>query len=218
SRTYEHPAVGWWNATVRLATWATIAVLLATVRLYAQSERDRRASGGGMRLPAGPEPFYTAVEMAFAALRTGGAPFTLVYVETAGLHRSDDGDGETEVRERVMQALRGTMRRSDRIAAPRGREVSLLLSDTGADVAGIALGRMAGVLREMIQASGRLDAGALVGAVTCVEPQGDVNGVLQRAFQQMYFAPRLPGQVSISHDTFPGAQPAEPALAEPAAT
>jgi hypothetical protein len=77
---------------------------------------------------------------------------------------------------------------------------------------------MAGVLQAMIEASGRLDAGALVGAVTCTVPQGDVNGVLQRAFQQMYFAPRLPGQVSLAHDTFPGVQPVAPAIAEPAAT
>jgi hypothetical protein len=98
SRTYGHPVVGWWNATVRLATWATIAVLLAAVRLSADRERERRLPGGGLRMPAGPEPFYTGVEMAFAALRSGGPPFTLVYVDTAGLHRSDDGDGETEVR------------------------------------------------------------------------------------------------------------------------
>jgi GGDEF domain-containing protein len=202
TRHYSHPAIGYWNATVRTSTWLMIAVLLAEVRASADREADRRRTGGSRGDPRN-EPFYRAVEREHARLGDGGAPFTLVYLDLSGLHDGGTPTAQDED-EPVIARVRSVLRRGDRVASPRGREVALLLCDTEPEAAAIALERICAALRALAAEAGRPEASGVVGAVTCTASAGDLNAVLQRAYQQMYVLPRTPGQVALSHATMAG--------------
>jgi GGDEF domain-containing protein len=87
------------------------------------------------------------------------------------------------------------------VARPRGKEFALLLTDTGHDAAAVALGRLRGVLSGLAQRQGG-GASIVVGAVSCTHPASDVNQLIQRAYQLMYQAERVPGQVILAHESF----------------
>jgi hypothetical protein len=204
TRHYSHPAIVYWNATVRTSTWLMISVLLAEVRASADREAERRRTGGVRGDPRA-EPFYLAVEREHARLAEGGTPFTLVYLEVAGLHEGGPSASSRDEDEPVMARLRSVLRRGDRVASPRGREIALLLCETTPVAAAAALDRICGALRDLTGELGRPEAAAAVGAVTCTAPTGDLNTVLQRAYQQMYVVGRTPGEVALAHQTIPTA-------------
>jgi hypothetical protein len=204
TRAYSHGAIGYWNATVRTSTWVMIAMLLAEVRASADREAERRHAGGSRGDPR-VEPFYRGVEREYARLADGGAPFTLVYLEVAGLEGAGPSTPAQDADEPVIAMLRSVLRRGDRVASPRGREIALLLSETEPEAAAVALQRICGALRELACELGCPDASAAVGAVTCTAAAGDLNAVLQGAYQQMYALGRTPGEVALAHRTFPTA-------------
>jgi hypothetical protein len=57
-------------------------------------------------------------------------------------------------------------------------------------------------------ASGHDPAPALaIGAVSCTDPRCSMNRLIQRAYQVLYEAERVPGQVSLTLETMAEAQP-----------
>ncbi|MDB4950599.1 MAG: hypothetical protein JWM27_3248 [Gemmatimonadetes bacterium] len=212
SHTYSHPAISYWNATVRVGTWITMALLVSALRAAADREADRRRRAGGRaaRPPARAEPFYAALEREFEQLADGGPAFTLAYVDVAGIEGAAVPD--EDAREAVIHHLRGVLRRSDGVGSPRGREIALLLVETGPDAAPAALERIRAALAELGASSG---ISTSIGAVTCTGPVPDLNTVLQRAYQQMYFGRRAPGDVTVAHETL-GATESAPAGDGPA--
>jgi GGDEF domain-containing protein len=100
------------------------------------------------------------------------------------------------------------MRRSDLIAAPRDREVALLLGDTTPEAAQVALARLRAALEPLVEERGGTVA---LGAVTCTDPMVEPNTVLQRAYQQMYYGRRHPGEVAVAHEVLLPALAAAPA-------
>ncbi len=203
---YSHPGISYWNATARLAILAAFGVLTAELR----TARQRAARGQDLEeLPAA-ESFYRMLEQEYGRLQHHGRPVTLAYVDAGGA-RGEGGAGMEAFGEAVLDALRRTLRATDVVARPRGKEFALLLSDTGPDAAAVALRRLHGVLTALAERHGPPFSVA-VGAVSCAAPAGDLNQVIQRAYQLMYQAERAPGRAALS------LEPQEGAGLEPART
>jgi GGDEF domain-containing protein len=198
-----------WNAVVRTSIFALIAILISRLRKLddvlrardAAAEEDRKlqAGGGGA--------FYQRLTAEVAVLERHGRHFTLAYVDCwpvgsdGGTPRADLGGGE------LLEVLRKSLRAQDVVTSPRGRELALLLPDTGPAAAEVAFAR----LRARLSHDEHLLTGwsVNIGAVTCTEAPESVTALLQRAYQIMYTAPRLPGAVSIVLESEPpGAAPA----------
>jgi diguanylate cyclase (GGDEF)-like protein len=189
---YSHPGIPYWNAFPRLAIFAAFGVLAA--ELYTARERAARDQDEEGLPAAG--SFYRMLEQEYARLLRYGRPVTLAYVDAGGV-RGDAGAGGEAFSAAVLETLRKTLRASDVVARPRGKEFALLLSDTGPDAATVALQRLHGVLSALAERRGA-PYGVAVGAVSCATPSGDLNQVIQRAYQLMYQAERAPGQVTLS--------------------
>lgn len=197
--TYSHAYVPYWNATVRLVIFAVVALLSAEVGHLAEALR----AGGQVSVDLGGS-FYVVVEREFARLVAEGHPLTLAYVD-AGPPSPDDGVRDAPADDwptRVAETARATLRASDVVARPRGRELALLLPGTGPDAAGRALERLRAALEALPRHEGPLPP-LMIGAITCVAPPDDLNHVLQRAYQLMYTAPRA-GRVTLQAETFAG--------------
>jgi diguanylate cyclase (GGDEF)-like protein len=196
---YSHPGIPYWNAVARLAIFAAFGVLAAELR----TTRERAARGPEEDgLPAAGS-FYRMLEQEHARLLRYGRPVTLVYVDAGGL-RGDPGAAGEAFAAAVLDALRGTLRATDVIARPRGKEFALLLADTGADAAAVALQRLHGVLTTLAEGQGTFSV--VVGAVSSATPASDLNQIIQRAYQLMYQGDRIPGQVTLSLESFTDAE------------
>ena len=200
---YSHLAIPYWNAVARFAIFAAFGVLAGELR----TARERAARGPEEESLPAAGSFYRMLEQEHARLLRYGSPLTLAYVDSGTL-RGDPGPGGEAFAASVLDALRGTLRGTDIVARPRGREFALLLADTGHDAAAVALGRLHGVLARLAQ---RHAGGAtvVVGAVSCDASAPDLNDVIQRAYQLMYQADRAPGQITLVHESLEAATTVE---------
>jgi hypothetical protein len=209
---YSHPGIPYWNTVPRLAIFAAFGVLAAELR----RARERAARGpDDDALPAAGS-FYRMLEQEHARLLRYGRPVTLAYVDP-GAVRGEPGAATEAFSNAVLETLRGTLRGTDVIARPRGKEFALLLSDTGPEAAAVALERLRGHLRELAARQGG-SASVAVGAMSCASPAADVNQVIQRAYQLMYQATRTPGEVTVCLESLadaPDDAPAAPAARAP---
>jgi GGDEF domain-containing protein len=191
---YSHLAIPYWNAVARLAIFAAFGVLAGELR----TARERVARGPDEEgLPAAGS-FYRMLEQEYARVLRYDRPVTLAYVDAGGV-RGDPGPGGEAFAAAVLEALRSSLRGTDVVARPRGKEFALLLADTGPDAAAVALGRLCGVLGKLAQRQGG-GASIVIGAVSCTSPASDVNHLIQRAYQLMYQADRAPGHVALAHE------------------
>ncbi|HEX6040901.1 GGDEF domain-containing protein [Longimicrobium sp.] len=188
---YSHPGIPYWNTVPRVAIFAAFGVLAAELRKA--RERAARGADDDALPPAG--SFYRMLEQEHARLLRYGRPVTLAYVD-AGAVRGEPAAATEAFANTVLDTLRGTLRATDVVARPRGKEFALLLADTGPDAAAVALERLRGHLREAAAQQGG-SASLAVGAVSCASPAADINHVIQRAYQLMYQAARTPGEVTI---------------------
>ena len=201
---YSHPAIPYWNAAARLAIFAAFGILAAELRRARQ--RPVRGPEDEPLPPA--DSFYRMLEREHARLVRHGAPVTLAYVDAGGVRADGSACGEAFAAA-VLDTLRHTLRATDVVARPRGKEFALLLTDTGPDAARVALERLRAVLAAFTARQG-VTCSIAVGAVSCAAPGGDLNQVIQRAYQLMYQAERSPGQVTVSLERIEGPPP-EPA-------
>lgn len=202
---YSHGGIPYWNAVARFAIFAAFGALAGELR----RTRLRAAAGPDEDgLPAAAS-FYRMVEQEYARVARHGRAFTLAYVDAGGV-RGEPGAASEALAAAVLDALRSTLRGTDVIARPRGREFALLLADTGPQAAVVALGRVRGVMARVVEGQG--GAGSIViGGVSCTAPVVEANDVIQRAYQLMYQAQRAPGEVALAHEAL-----GEPASAETA--
>lgn len=201
---YSHPLIPYWNAAPRLAIFAAFGILAGELR----AARERVARGPDEdSLPAAGS-FYRMLEREHGRLRRQGAPLTLAYVDAGGVRAEAIGTGEA-FSSAVLEALRRSLRGTDVVARPRGKEFAVLLADTGPDAAAVALRRLQGVLQALAERHGTAFCVA-IGAVSCTGRGGDVNQVIQRAYQLMYQAERAPGAVALSHEAVSGSTLPEP--------
>ncbi len=187
--TYSHPGIPYWNTVPRLAIFAAFGVLAAELRKA--RERAERSEEDGM--PAAGS-FYRMLEQEHARLVRYGRPVTLAYVDPGGLRPEA---GLEACSDAVLAVLRGTLRATDVVARPRGKEFAVLLADTGPDAAAVALARLQGHLSDLAARQGGAASVAL-GAVSCAVPTAELNAVIQRAYQLVYQAERVPGEASLA--------------------
>ena len=202
---YSNPAFAYWNAVPRLAIFAAFGILAGELR-SARARAARPPDEEG--LPAAGS-FYRMLDQEYARMLRYGRPVTLAYVD-AGHVRGEPGGASELFSDAVLETLQGTLRGSDVVARPRGREFALLLADTGPEAASVALERLRGRLAGLAQRHGG-GASITVGAVSCTGPAAELNHVIQRAYQLMYQADRTPGQAAVTIESVGDAQPAHSA-------
>jgi diguanylate cyclase (GGDEF)-like protein len=188
---YSHPGIAYWNAFARLAIFSAFGALAAELR----SARERAAGAADEDGLHGAGSFYRMLEREHGRLARGGRPLTLAYVDAGGV-RGEGGAAVEAFGAAVLDALRRTLRGTDLIARPRGKEFAVLLADTGPEAAAVALERLRGALARLAERQGG-GLAVTIGAVSCEVPARELNDVVQRAYQLMYQAERAPAQVTV---------------------
>lgn len=182
-------AAAGWNATLHLATFLVVAVVLAALR----RERDAVRTLAGTDHLTGVQnarAFQALVELELSRALRYNRPFTLAYMDVDGLRAVNEEWGHTagdQALRLVATTLRENIRGMDSVSRLGGDEFALLFPETGKEAAEVALRK---IQHRLVAAMGdrSLALTFTIGAVICVGAPESVDDLIQRAEALMYAA------------------------------
>jgi diguanylate cyclase (GGDEF)-like protein len=188
-RPHDQPLVPYWNAAVRVGFYAVMVVILAKLRVALAHERNLSREDPTTGI-ANPRAFFewgaTEVERA----RRFRRPITVLYIDCDDFKGVNDQFGHAtgdEVLREVAQALRGAVRDVDFVARVGGDEFAVLLPETDAAGAEVAVSRLVELLSRGMARCGR-SVTFSVGAATFASGLGSLEEAIREADRLMYAA------------------------------
>lgn len=182
---YSHPAIPYWNASVRLGFFITVAITLVSLREALDRERalartDPLTGLHNMR------SFLELSTVASERARRHRDAYSILFIDINGFKAINDGSGHAAgdaVLIEVAHKLKQRLRRTDLLARAGGDEFVVLLERTTASAAE----RLADELRTHVTASAADQRVSLsIGVAESTTADGDVEAVLRAADQAMY--------------------------------
>jgi diguanylate cyclase (GGDEF)-like protein len=186
---YSSPVYWVANTIVHAASFATVGVLIATLRAAVTRERQFGCTDALTGL-LNTRAFYGETEAILALCRRKGRPVTMAYVDLDDFKDVNDTLGHRagdELLRTVAETLRQSTRPSDLCARLGGDEFAVLLPELDAAAAAVPLERLRSRLSQAA-ASTRRPVSASIGAVTFPTVPDSVDAMVVAADAQMYRA------------------------------
>jgi diguanylate cyclase (GGDEF)-like protein len=188
---YSHPAVPYWNVTVKLLVFLTVVELLS--RLKTSLEREKQlARKDDLTGVSNRRSFFESAQIEIDRTHRYKRPFTLAYFDVDNFKQINDALGH-ETGDRALRTISDTIekniRSTDILARIGGDEFVLLLSETGFDQSHAVIEKINGLLVERM-AKKKLPATFSIGVVTFLRPPANVDELLKKADSLMYTAKR----------------------------
>lgn len=188
-RPHIQPLVPYWNALVRLGFYVVVVVILAKLKVALEHERNLSREDPTTGI-ANPRAFFEWASREVERSRRFKRPVTLLYLDCDEFKTVNDRQGHVvgdEVLREVGQALQGAVRDLDFVARVGGDEFVVLLAETDAAGARVAVRRLQDLLSgEMARHSRSVTFS--IGAATFVTGLGSVEEALREADSLMYSA------------------------------
>lgn len=180
-------AVPWWNAVVRLAFFAMVVFILVALKQALGEEQALARVDTLTRVP-NVRRFREQAEFELRRTERTGQPLSLAIFDVDDLKMVNDRYGHAAgdaLLVTVARAWMHALRSTDLIARLGGDEFAVLMPDTSAGAALVALqkGREAALVAI---GEGGWPASLSIGAVTFVDGEADVEGLLRHADTLMY--------------------------------
>jgi diguanylate cyclase (GGDEF)-like protein len=180
-----------WNAIVRLGVFLVIGGVVAALRRSLERQRHL-AESDPLTGVANARRFDETAEKEFARARRYRHQLTLAYLDLDNFKQVNDGFGH-RTGDRVLQIVAETIQRharpSDLLARMGGDEFAILMPETNAEQASLALERIRGVLGVRMAASG-WPVTLSVGIAEWSEEVDSIDRLFSRADSLMYEAKR----------------------------
>jgi diguanylate cyclase (GGDEF)-like protein len=180
-------AVPWWNAGVRLAFFAMVVFILAALR-QALGEEQRLARVDALTRVPNVRQFSEQAALELRRAQRTGQPLSMAIFDVDDLKVVNDRYGHAAgdaLLVAVARAWMHALRSTDLIARLGGDEFAVLLPDTSAEAALVALQKGRGAALVAI-GEGGWPASLSIGAVTLAGGEADVEGLLRHADTLMY--------------------------------
>ncbi|HZH29972.1 MAG TPA: GGDEF domain-containing protein [Pyrinomonadaceae bacterium] len=208
---FSNTLIPLWNAATRLGFFLIVALLLAKLResLAHQSELARTDFLTGA---ANPRAFYELAQMEINRARRYGHTFTIAYFDADNFKTVNDRLGHhvgSQLLVRVVEVMKQSLRATDVVARIGGDEFAILLPETGAEQAQVAVQK----LREKLSAQMRDSGWSVtfsVGLLTCADPPHTVDEMIKIADGLMYEV-KGAGKNAIRHEVLKARMVTEPA-------
>jgi diguanylate cyclase (GGDEF)-like protein len=199
-RRYSHPAIPYWNMTVRLVFFLIVLVILS--RLKTAFEREKALSSVDPLTGAtNSRVFRELSNSEIDRSRRYGRPFTAAYVDLDDFKEINDrfghGAGDDLLRS-VTEILRANLRSTDIVARLGGDEFAVLFPETGAEPAGAALEKIRTLIADSTRKKG-WPVTLSIGAVTFLSPPESVDSMIRQVDELMYSA-KHGGKNRIRHE------------------
>ncbi len=211
-RVYTSDVVLGINVCMQFVAFATVGVLVAELQRQLARERDLGRLDTLTGLP-NRRAFCERGEPLLALARRARRPITLAYVDLDNFKQVNDERGHREG-DRVLiltaEVLRAVCRSTDLVGRLGGDEFVVLLPDTGADAAGVALERVQTAFAAAMEAGG-YPCTASIGAAAYSGAPATLEAAIHDADEVMYRAKTV-GKNRVLIEPFAGA-PAPPLAA-----
>ena len=199
---YSAPWIPVWNSGVRLGFFLLVNELVVALE-HAYARERQLARTDTLTGIANARVFAERIELALAASRRSGRPFSLAYVDLDRFKQVNDRLGHSEG-DRLLRAVASRLaagaRATDTIARLGGDEFGLLMPDASESQARALLERVADDLAGEIES--RWPIGATVGAVTFRRPPAGADEAVRQADALMYEA-KAAGRGRVLQATWP---------------
>jgi len=186
---YSHPAIPYWNMSVRLGTFLIIALLLSTLKHTLEHEKElaRTDSLTGI---ANRRYF---IELANAEINRAGRykhPFTIIHLDLDNFKKVNDRFGHSAgdvLLRLVASTIRNNIRATDIVARLGGDEFVILLPETGPEPAGMIASKIQEISLDLMQKN-HWPVTLSSGVVTFIQPPSTVDEMLKISDGLMYSA------------------------------
>jgi diguanylate cyclase (GGDEF)-like protein len=178
-----------WNALVRTAIFALLAVLEVSRERLLRKERVCSKSDSLTGIDNG-RGFRERASAEIARAGRTGAPLTAAYLDLDDFKACNDRSGHSAgdgILCAVAGVLKAVTRESDAVARIGGDEFALLLTDAGHQESEAVLGRLREDL-EFLATKANWPIGFSIGAVVFARPPESVDALLHAADRAMYRA------------------------------
>jgi diguanylate cyclase (GGDEF)-like protein len=191
-RGFSHPLIPVWNSLVRFGFFLAIAWLVSDVR-RAHVREQGLARQDPLTGVANARSFLEALERERTRMQRSGAALTLAYVDLDRFKTVNDTLGHAagdELLRDIALALGSTLRAVDVVARLGGDEFAVLLPETDAEAARVALERCRESIRARVRVAEGIPAGvgATIGAVVFRQPPRSAEAAIRAADDRMYEA------------------------------
>jgi diguanylate cyclase (GGDEF)-like protein len=200
----SNPAIAYWNAATRFGFFIIITTLLARLRQVLEHERTLSRTdplSGVLNSRA----FYALVAAEIERQQRHGRPFSLVYIDLDNFKSINDLYGH-RTGDELLKIVAGTiaenLRVIDAVARLGGDEFAILLLETPADAAQLAMERMQALLLATMRQQ-QWPVTFSIGIATCLVPPPSVDALIQLADAQMYLVKKN-GKNNIRLSTYTG--------------
>ncbi len=197
---YSHPAIPYWNMSVRLGFFLIVLVILS--RLKSAFEREKTLSStDSLTGAANTRVFRELSNSEIDRSHRYGRPFTAAYLDLDNFKEVNDRFGHSagdDLLRSVTEILRTNLRTTDIISRLGGDEFAVLLPETGAESAGTALEKIRIMTADTMREKG-WPVTMSIGAVTFLSPPDSVDAMVRQVDELMYSA-KSGGKNRIRHE------------------
>jgi diguanylate cyclase (GGDEF)-like protein len=201
SEHFSSPFVAYWNAGVRLGFIVLVAHLVAAFRLSLAQEREM-ARTDYLTGAFNGRSFGETAAAEIARARRHSHPFSVAYIDVDDFKQVNDRQGHSagdRLLKAVADGLRRNVRDIDTVARMGGDEFAVLMPETDARAAQVAMRRTRRRLLEETRRAG-WPVTISVGVVTFDHAPDSVDDLLRAADDVMYSAKRN-GKNALRHTT-----------------
>ena len=187
--TYSHPAIPYWNMSVRLGTFLVITFLLSTLK-HALEHEEELARTDSL---TGVANRRYLIELASAEINRAGRykhPFTVVHIDLDNFKTVNDRFGHNvgdALLRSVVSTIRNNIRATDIVARFGGDEFIILLPETGPESAGVITDKIQKISLDLMQKN-QWPVTLSLGVATFILPPSTVDEMLKISDGLMYAA------------------------------
>jgi diguanylate cyclase (GGDEF)-like protein len=200
--TYSHPAIPYWNMSVRLGTFLVITFLLSTLK-YALEQEKELARTDPLTGIANRRYF---IELANAEINRASRykhSFTVVHIDLDNFKAVNDRFGHSvgdALLRLVASTIRNNIRATDIVARLGGDEFVILLPETGPEPAGVITEKIQKISLDLMRKN-EWPVTLSLGVVTFIQPPSTVDEMLKISDGLMYAA-KNHGKNTIKYEVF----------------
>jgi diguanylate cyclase (GGDEF)-like protein len=191
SHHFSSPVIAYWNAAVRLGFMFILAHVVSAFKTSLEHEREL-ARTDYLTGALNGRSFGEAAAAEIARARRHAHPFSVAYIDVDDFKQVNDRRGHS-AGDRLLKSIADSLSRNvrdvDTVARIGGDEFAVLMPETDARAAHVAMLRMRRRLIEEAGASG-WPVTVSVGVVTFDAPPDSVDDLLRAADEVMYSAKR----------------------------
>jgi diguanylate cyclase (GGDEF)-like protein len=208
---FTHPLIAFWNAAARLGFMLILAHVASGFQKSLEQEREL-ARTDYLTGAVNGRHFNELAEAEIRRARRHNHPFSVAYMDVDNFKAVNDRDGHS-AGDRLLKTVADTLcedvRAVDVVARLGGDEFAVLMPETDAVAARIAVARVRRRLLEEARRGG-WPVTYSIGVVTFEAPPASVDELLRAADELMYAAKRL-GKNSVRHSVSGHTEPAHAA-------